>query len=90
MTYYTIKPGDTLSEIASKFDTTIGVLQNFNYIPNPDRIEVGDVLQIPNDYPTTDTGFAKSLRELFEAIEKLPEYIKCVEFYERINRNEKV
>jgi LysM repeat protein len=44
---YTIQPGDTLSEIAQRFGTTVEELQRLKDIPDPDFIRAGDVLEVP-------------------------------------------
>lgn len=44
---YTVQPGDTLSAIAAKFNTTVQALAAANNIQNPNLIQVGQVLQIP-------------------------------------------
>lgn len=46
-TKYTVRPGDTLSIIAEKFNTTIEAIQAFNGLKSTDVIDVGQVLQIP-------------------------------------------
>jgi LysM repeat protein len=46
-TRYTVRTGDTLSSIATKFDTTLEVLQTFNGLGQSDVIQVGQVIQIP-------------------------------------------
>ena len=43
---YTVKKGDTLSEIAVKYNTTVANLAKLNNISNPNRIVVGQVLII--------------------------------------------
>ncbi|MGL5347977.1 MAG: GH25 family lysozyme [Peptostreptococcaceae bacterium] len=43
---YTVKNGDTLSGIASKFNTTVANLVKLNHIKNPNKIYVGQVLKI--------------------------------------------
>lgn len=43
---YTVKSGDTLSGIATKFGTTTKILQTKNGISNPDKIYVGQVLKV--------------------------------------------
>lgn len=43
---YTVKSGDTLSEIAAKFNTTLASLVKLNNIKNPNKIYVGQVLKI--------------------------------------------
>lgn len=53
---YTVKKGDTLSGIASKYGTTYQVLASYNGISNPNKINVGQVIKIPsNGYKTTAT-----------------------------------
>jgi LysM repeat protein len=42
-----VKPGDTLSAIAARFDTTIKELATLNGITNPSLIRVGQVLKLP-------------------------------------------
>ncbi len=44
---YTVKAGDTLSSIAARFGTTIGVLASLNNILNPNFIVEGQVLKLP-------------------------------------------
>ena len=44
--YYTVKSGDTLSEIAQKYGTTTQSLASINNISNPDLIYPGQVLRI--------------------------------------------
>lgn len=46
---YTIEPGDTLVEIAERFDTSVDALVEENGISDPDRIQPGDELVIPGD-----------------------------------------
>lgn len=45
---YTVQSGDTLSEIAAYYGTTVSVLVQMNGIANPDLIYAGQVLAIPN------------------------------------------
>ena len=47
-TSYTVKKGDTLSEIAEKYGTTYQMLANYNGIANPNKIYAGQVIKIPN------------------------------------------
>lgn len=44
---YTVAAGDTLFEIARRFDTTIEALQRLNRLESADVIEVGQVLELP-------------------------------------------
>lgn len=54
---YVVKRGDTLSEIAQEYDTTVAQLVKENNIENPNLIYVGQVLKVytPNTY-TVEAG----------------------------------
>ena len=52
---YTVKPGDTLSRIAARNGVTLAQLLQANpQITNPDKIKVGDVVNLPNGAGATD------------------------------------
>jgi murein DD-endopeptidase MepM/ murein hydrolase activator NlpD len=52
---YTVKPGDTLSKIASQNGLTLAqVLQANPQITDPNRIKVGDSINLPNGAGATD------------------------------------
>lgn len=61
---YTVKSGDTLSGIASKYNTTVDKLRRINGIDNPDLIYIGQVLTISKSdgtsTPVVDTTNATS------------------------------
>ena len=42
-----MKKGDTLSEIAARFGTTVEVLQELNNIKDPRLLKVGQILKLP-------------------------------------------
>ena len=44
---YTVRPGDTLSGIASRYGTSVGAIAQANGISNPNFIQVGQQLTIP-------------------------------------------
>ena len=44
--YYTVKSGDTLSKIASKYNTSVAKLVSLNGIKNPNIIRVGQKLRV--------------------------------------------
>lgn len=51
---YVVKKGDTLSKIASKYETTYQELAKYNGIKNPNLIKVGQKINIPtSNKPTT-------------------------------------
>ncbi|HHX51181.1 MAG TPA: L,D-transpeptidase family protein [Clostridia bacterium] len=45
--YYTVKPGDTLWQVAQRFNTTMAELQRLNYLPDPSLIYPGQRLRLP-------------------------------------------
>jgi LysM repeat protein len=49
-TEITIREGDTLSEIAQMFDTTVSELVELNNIENANFIRAGDTLKLPRDF----------------------------------------
>ena len=49
MFMYTVKPGDTLYKIATKYNTTVDAIKNLNYLKS-DNLTVGQVLRIPETY----------------------------------------
>jgi LasA protease len=51
MEEYTIRPNDTLGLIAQRFGVDIQKLIILNKLENPDRVEVGQVIQIPPPDP---------------------------------------
>lgn len=48
---YTVQPGDTLGEIAARFDVPVSLIARVNAIPNIDRIYPGQRLRIPTRLP---------------------------------------
>ena len=52
---YTVKSGDTLSEIASTYNTTVEQLSALNGISNVDFITVGQILELDSTASTTET-----------------------------------
>ncbi|MDE2855014.1 MAG: LysM peptidoglycan-binding domain-containing M23 family metallopeptidase [Chloroflexota bacterium] len=44
---HTVRPGDTLSRIAAQYDVSMRALLNANDLPNPDFLEVGQVINLP-------------------------------------------
>ena len=46
---YTVKSGDTLSEIAKEKNTSVGKIVELNKIENPDLIKVGQILELDEE-----------------------------------------
>ena len=55
----TIQPGDTLSQLADKYQTTIDEIVQLNAITDPNVINVGASLRIPGNGDTTTTQAAE-------------------------------
>lgn len=47
MSTYRIRPGDTLSAIAQRFDTSVSKLASLNHLANPNLIVAGRTLRLP-------------------------------------------
>jgi len=45
---YRVQPGDTLSAIAARFDTTVAAIVNLNNLKSANQLTVGERLRIPN------------------------------------------
>jgi LysM repeat protein len=55
--HYTVKPGDTLSELARDFDSTMLAILEYNDLPNQETVYLGLELRIPYGPPQLpDTG----------------------------------
>ena len=64
---YTVKPGDTLSEIAEKYNTTVEKLAEKNNIKDIHLIYVDQVLVIEGTAPSTATATAAASTTTYEA-----------------------
>ena len=51
---YTVRAGDTLSEIADKYNVNYAKLATYNNIPNPNVIRVGQKIKIPKNLATNE------------------------------------
>lgn len=47
---YIIQPGDTLHQLAQKFDTTCQILQTLNHLTEYASLCSGDTLRIPENF----------------------------------------
>jgi len=50
MVKYIVQRGDTLGNIASKYETTVAAIVRANGIRNPDMIHKGQILRIPTKH----------------------------------------
>lgn len=57
---YVVQPGDTLSEIASRYGTTYQNLVAINGIGDPNRINVGQVLKVTGQPTSENTYFVQA------------------------------
>jgi LysM repeat protein len=54
---YTVQPGDTLSGIAAANGVSVDTLMQMNHLPNPDQLEVGEVIHLPEPPSAEGTDF---------------------------------
>ncbi|MCB4429378.1 LysM peptidoglycan-binding domain-containing protein [Synechococcus sp. MU1643] len=52
----TVRSGETLSDIADRYDVSVGTLMRMNGIRNPDLVEAGSRLQVPGPTVTAGSG----------------------------------
>ncbi|HTI32771.1 MAG TPA: LysM peptidoglycan-binding domain-containing protein [Miltoncostaea sp.] len=57
---YTVRSGDTLAGIASRFGTSADALATLNGIANPNVLSVGRVLRVPGSLPSSGGGGASA------------------------------
>ena len=57
---YTVKSGDTLSGIASQYNTTVNQIVSLNQLSNPNLIYVGQVLKLKNGQTTNSSSSSSS------------------------------
>ena len=65
MTTYPVRPGDTLSGIASKFKTSVSSIAKANDISNPNQIQVGQKLTIGGTKPATSTTKSAATTKMY-------------------------
>lgn len=58
---YTVRPGDTLSGIATRFGVSIGDLARANAITDPNRVFAGRTLRLPGGAPSVQTAATERL-----------------------------
>lgn len=56
---YTIKRGDTLSQIAQRYNTTVASIVSLNNISNPNLIYAGDTIKITQNNSQTQNAYYK-------------------------------
>ncbi|BCJ86969.1 M14 family metallopeptidase [Effusibacillus dendaii] len=67
---YVIQPGDTLYKIGRKFGVTVAQLQSVNPGIDPNRLQIGEVINIPDTLPATivvpreDYGYDEMMADL--------------------------
>ena len=68
---YTVKSGDTLSEIAKEKNTSVEKIVELNKIENPDLIKVGQILELDEEKNLFAIGCKHFLQMLFFLMEIL-------------------
>jgi rare lipoprotein A len=66
---YTVQPGDNLSAIAKKLGYgNPGTLVQANHLKNPDQLQIGQVLTLPENTPGVQTAASTKLAKLADKI----------------------
>ena len=65
---YVVKKGDTLSAIASKYNTNYKSLAEYNNIKDPNKIYIGQIIKIPNKTAPTPTTYIVKKKDTLSAI----------------------
>ena len=78
---YVVKPGDTLSGIAKKYNTTYQALAVYNNIANPNIIHTGQKIKIPSKNATT-TVVTLKLGDTVKMAKDAPVYGTTKKFYD--------
>lgn len=60
---YTIKPGDMLSKVASRYGCTLGDILKVNSVKNPDKIYAGQTIYLPGDKITIKVGYTVRINQ---------------------------
>lgn len=71
---YIVKKGDTLSQIAAKYNTTVNEIAKLNNIVDVNRISVGQALKLPQALDTSDKSVIAALSQCVEDIENLQSF----------------
>ena len=61
-TYYTVRRGDTLSRIASRYGVTVQQIVDWNDIQNPNLIYPGQKLKFYGNYTSNNNYFSYTVR----------------------------
>jgi N-acetylmuramoyl-L-alanine amidase len=82
---YVVQPGDTLSAIAQRHGTTVDELTAANDLPDPDRIRVGQPLELPTA-PAADVSDREATGRLIEQVARdhgwSPAFVKALAWQE--------
>lgn len=70
MITHTVKKGETLSRIAKKYGASVSTLVSYNRIPDPNRINVGQVIKIPEP----DTEIIELIHKVIEDVDNLESF----------------
>lgn len=82
MKTHTVKEGETLSELAKKYNTTVGAIwkENADLIENVNIIRVGWELNIPTPTPEKDyRAIGKQVEKCLKDIEKLDSFERLLD-----------
>jgi LysM repeat protein len=72
-TFYTVRKGDTLSEIAGQHKVTVGALKAANALKDADELDIGQKLRIPGSGPSATSPATRGGRYTVKAGDTLSE-----------------
>jgi LysM repeat protein len=75
---YTVRSGDTLSEIAARFEISTGTLIEANKLADPDNLAIGQRLTIPGAIPPAGGAAEAALTPRAGPVARLPERARSV------------
>lgn len=74
MRTHIVKSGDTLSEIAAKYNTTVDELVNLNKIRNPHIIFIGQEIKLPDDDEAYYANIGRKFLAYLDEVNTLDSY----------------
>lgn len=85
---YTVKSGDTLSEIAAKYGTTVPKLKSLNFLKNTNIIYVGQKLKVSGAASTSSKTYHKVVRGdvVSKLAKKYGSSISQIKLWNKLNR----
>ena len=85
-TSYTVKTGDSLYSIASKYNTTVSEIKSLNNLAT-NTLNIGQILKIPSTSNTTNTYIVKSGDNLYSIARKFNTTVNSIKIKNSLKNN---